>query len=88
VRRQRRHDLFSHDRGWTPLDEEKGSAFGQALRDAVKAATPKMSARNVYRLVEGQAVSIHQGHRQAAEACETVEILPSGTHVTDKRRVR
>jgi hypothetical protein len=85
--RQRRHDLLSHDPGWTPLDEEKGSAFGQALRDAVEAARPPSSSRNIFRLVEGEHVPLNR-QGKAAEACETVEVLPCGAVCTDRRRVR
>lgn len=84
--RRQRHDLLSHDPGWTPLGEEKGNAFGQALRDAVKAAKPRTSGRNIYRLIEGQEVSLHQGKAKAAH--ETVSVLPSGVRVVDRRRVR
>jgi len=56
-----------------------------ALRDAVEAARPRTSSRNLYFLVEGEAVSLHRG--KAAAVHETVEILPSGVRVVDKRRV-
>jgi hypothetical protein len=79
-----RQDLQGHP-GWEPLDEEKGNAFGQALRDAVTAARPKTSARNVCRLLQGEAVSLQQG--QAAETVETVTMLENGTKITDRRRV-
>jgi hypothetical protein len=87
MRRQRRHDLRS-EHGWEPLGEqEEGNTFGQALRDAVKAATPKTSGRNIVRLGERDVLR-EQGHQRPAEAYETVETLPCGAVCTDRRRVR
>jgi hypothetical protein len=82
MRRQRRDNA-----GWEPLGEEKGNAFGQALRDAVTAGTPKTSNRNIFRLVEGENVSLCQTPSVEALA-EVVEVLPSGLKVRDRRRIR
>jgi hypothetical protein len=82
---RRRHDLRSDDPGWEPLAGE-ASPLLRALQAAMHAAA-ETSARNVFRLVEEQEVSLQQG-KAAAEAYERVEILPSGLRVVDRRRVR
>ena len=84
---RQRHNLLSQDPGWTPLDEEHGNAFGQALRDAVNASKPRTSGRNIFRLIEGEHVSLCQTPSVEALA-EVVEVLPSGLKVRDRRRIR